>query len=144
MANCKAYLQSKDLRKHKAQTQLINDVTEQIREAAAGLELPDDLNKVCCDFYVKNQPEVLIILGSPSPCGSETSLKELWATTHRKARTLEGTYPEKTNLESDGTNDLLLLKFMTNASRKFVRYMSGNIPGMVWPVFELTPVPSPS
>jgi hypothetical protein len=85
VANCQAYLQSKDLGKHKVRTQLINDVAEQIREAAAGLELPDDLNKVCYDFHVKNQPEVLIILGSLSPCGSETSLKELWATTQRMA-----------------------------------------------------------
>jgi len=64
--------------------------------------------------------------------------------THRKPWTLEGTDPKKTNPESYGTNNLLLLKFMTNASRKSVRYISRNIPGMVWPFFELMPVPSPS
>jgi hypothetical protein len=47
LANCEAYLESNNLGKNKARTQLINDVADKIREAAAGLNLPEDLNKVC-------------------------------------------------------------------------------------------------
>ena len=53
--NCQAYLDSNDLGKNKARTQLINDVVNKIREAGAGLGLPHDLNKVSDDFYVLNQ-----------------------------------------------------------------------------------------
>ena len=45
--NCQAYLDSNDLGKHKARTQLINKVAEKIREVTPGFDLPDDLNKVC-------------------------------------------------------------------------------------------------
>jgi hypothetical protein len=83
LANCRAYLNSKDLRKHKVQTQFINDVAEKIRKAAAGLELSDDWNKVCYDVDVMNQPEVLMLYCRPSPSGSEMRLKELWATAQR-------------------------------------------------------------
>jgi hypothetical protein len=47
LANCKAYLESNNLGKIKARTQLINDVADKVREAAARLNLPEDLNKVC-------------------------------------------------------------------------------------------------
>ena len=49
--NCQAYLVSNDMGKHKARTELINEVAEKIREAAPGFDLPDDLNKVR-DFEV--------------------------------------------------------------------------------------------
>ena len=49
--NCQEYLQSNDMGKHKARTELINEVAQKIREAAPGFDFPNDLNKVC-DFEV--------------------------------------------------------------------------------------------
>jgi hypothetical protein len=46
LENCQAFIDSKDLGKNKAQTQLISDVAEKIRQVAHGSELPTDLNKV--------------------------------------------------------------------------------------------------
>jgi len=53
--NCQAHLDSNNHGKNKARTQLINNVTNKIREAAPGSDLPGKLNKVCCDFEVLNQ-----------------------------------------------------------------------------------------
>jgi len=46
--NCQEYLQSKDLGRNKARTQLIKDVEDKIREAVPGHNFPPNLNKVCC------------------------------------------------------------------------------------------------
>jgi hypothetical protein len=45
--NCQEYLDSNDMGKHKTRTLLINEVADKIREAAQGLDLPNNLNKVC-------------------------------------------------------------------------------------------------
>jgi len=83
--NCQAYLVSKDLGKNKARTQLIDDVANEIREAAAGLELPHNLNKVCCDFGGSTSSVLLIIIWcSPSESGLQTRLKKLSGTRNQQ------------------------------------------------------------
>jgi hypothetical protein len=136
--NCQAYLESNDLGKHKARTQLINEVAEKIREAAPGSDLPADLNKVCdVEIATGTTPNNLCSL---SQSGSEMKQSELSGETQTLARSLKQR-AEKTNPESNGTRDWLLWWSIPTVSMRSISNRSRNIAGRVRPIFELTPVP---
>ena len=47
LENCRAYLDSNNLGRHKGRSQLINDVADKIREVVPRSDLPNNVNKVC-------------------------------------------------------------------------------------------------